>query len=94
MPKRKSRDRIHAVIANSGINQDGKTVGLNTPSGDAQAALSSRVYREAGLSPADTTFVEAHGTVGLPLDGANQIGLTDLSTGNSSRRSRRDVVRL
>ncbi|RHZ58023.1 uncharacterized protein CDV56_108373 [Aspergillus thermomutatus] len=30
--------------------------------GDAQAALSSRVYRKAGLNPADTSFVEAHGT--------------------------------
>ncbi|KAJ5177658.1 mycocerosic acid synthase [Penicillium coprophilum] len=55
-------DRVHAVIANSGTNQDGKTSGLNTPSGDAQAALSSRVYREAALNPADTSFVEAHGT--------------------------------
>ncbi|KAI3553359.1 hypothetical protein CABS03_12727 [Colletotrichum abscissum] len=41
---------------------DGKTSGLNTPSGDAQASLSSRVYREAGLNPADTAYVEAHGT--------------------------------
>ncbi|KAL4900464.1 hypothetical protein BDW74DRAFT_188294 [Aspergillus multicolor] len=49
-------DRIHAVIANSGVNQDGKTNGLNTPSGDAQAALSARVYREAGLNPGDTSF--------------------------------------
>ncbi|OQE44560.1 hypothetical protein PENCOP_c002G08845 [Penicillium coprophilum] len=55
-------DRVHAVIVNSGTNQDGKTSGLNSPSGDAQAALSSRVYREAGLNPADTSFVEAHGT--------------------------------
>ncbi|KAK6702033.1 hypothetical protein SNK04_011938 [Fusarium graminearum] len=55
-------DRIHAIIANSGMNQDGKTPGLNTPSGEAQAALSRRVYQEAGLNPADTSFVEAHGT--------------------------------
>ncbi|KAF7445064.1 Polyketide synthase module protein [Pyrenophora tritici-repentis] len=55
-------DRVHAIVANSGTNQDGKTSGLNTPSGDAQATLCSRVYREAGLNPADTSFVEAHGT--------------------------------
>ncbi|KAI1060451.1 hypothetical protein LB506_007030 [Fusarium annulatum] len=55
-------DRIHAIIANSGMNQDGKTPGLNTPSSEAQAALSLRVYQEAGLNPADTSFVEAHGT--------------------------------
>ncbi|WXC49306.1 hypothetical protein QX201_008988 [Fusarium graminearum] len=58
----KHNDRIHAIIANSGMNQDGKTPGLNTPSGEAQAALSRRVYQEAGLNPADTSFVEAHGT--------------------------------
>ncbi|KAH6966040.1 hypothetical protein EDB82DRAFT_480382 [Fusarium venenatum] len=58
----KDGDRIHAIIANSGMNQDGKTPGLNTPSGEAQAALSRRVYQEAGLNPADTSFVEAHGT--------------------------------
>ncbi|RGP65177.1 polyketide synthase [Fusarium longipes] len=58
----KDGDRIHAVIANSGMNQDGKTPGLNTPSSEAQAALSLRVYQEAGLNPADTSFVEAHGT--------------------------------
>ncbi|KAJ4009092.1 hypothetical protein NW752_009387 [Fusarium irregulare] len=55
-------DRIHAIIANSGMNQDGKTPGLNTPSSEAQAALSLRVYQEAGLDPAHTSFVEAHGT--------------------------------
>lgn len=47
------------------MNQDGKTPGLNTPSGEAQAALSRRVYQEAGLNPADTSFVEAHGTVSV-----------------------------
>src|SRR6478752_4657440 len=60
-------DRVHAIIANSGMNQDGKTPGLNTPSGEAQAALSLRVYQEAGLNPAHTSFVEAHGTVSLTL---------------------------
>jgi len=58
-------DRVHAIIANSGMNQDGKTPGLNTPSSEAQAALSLRVYQEAGLNPADTSFIEAHGTVSL-----------------------------
>ncbi|EXA46383.1 hypothetical protein FOVG_07101 [Fusarium oxysporum f. sp. pisi HDV247] len=58
----KDGDRVHAIIANSGMNQDGKTPGLNTPSSEAQAALSLRVYQEAGLNPADTSFVEAHGT--------------------------------
>ena len=63
MLTRDGSDRVHAVIAHSGVNQDGKTAGINNPNGAAQAALSTRVYREAGLDPGDTVFVEAHGTV-------------------------------
>jgi acyl transferase domain-containing protein len=58
-------DHIHAVIAHSGINQDGKTSGISVPSGEAQAALIKRVYAEAGLNPAKTVYVEAHGTVSI-----------------------------
>ena len=56
-------DNIHAVIANSGSNQDGKTIGMSVPSGIAQAALMKKVYANAGLDPAETLYVEAHGTV-------------------------------
>ncbi|KAF4341752.1 polyketide synthase [Fusarium beomiforme] len=77
----KDGDRVHAIIANSGMNQDGKTPGLNTPSSEAQAALSSRVYQEAGLNPADTSFVEAHGTVSFPASGKkNQSDKNDQGT--------------
>lgn len=56
-------DSIHAVIANSGTNQDGKTNGIQLPSAAAQSALSRSVYAAAHLDPADTLYVEAHGTV-------------------------------
>jgi acyl transferase domain-containing protein len=56
-------DQVHAVILNSGVNQDGKTGGITLPSGEAQASLMKRVYANAGLNPAETLYVEAHGTV-------------------------------
>lgn len=55
-------DKIRAVIRNSGINQDGKTVGITMPSPDAQEALIRDVYRSAHLDPLETVFVESHGT--------------------------------
>ena len=55
-------DTVHAIIANSGVNQDGRTAGISLPSADAQAALVKSVYGGAGLDPRDTLYVEAHGT--------------------------------
>ncbi|WP_129305786.1 type I polyketide synthase [Streptomyces sp. L2] len=55
-------DRIHGVIRGSGVNADGRTVGLALPSARSQAALLERVYAEAGISAAEVAYVEAHGT--------------------------------
>lgn len=55
-------DKIHALIKNSGLNQDGKTAGISLPNSVAQANLMRQVYRGAGLNPRDTAYVEAHGT--------------------------------
>jgi acyl transferase domain-containing protein/NADPH:quinone reductase-like Zn-dependent oxidoreductase/acyl carrier protein len=55
-------DRIHAVVRGSAVNQDGHTDGISLPNGEAQAALLERVYREAGVSPAEVDYLEAHGT--------------------------------
>ena len=65
---------MRAVIRNSGANQDGRTVGISLPSGDAQIKLIERTYRAAGLNPAQTSFVEAHGTgtpAGDPIEAAS-----------------------
>ena len=70
----KDGDTIRAVIRNSGTNQDGKTLGIALPSGDAQAELMERTYRAAGLDPAKTSYVEAHGTgtpAGDPIEAAS-----------------------
>jgi acyl transferase domain-containing protein len=55
-------DTIRAVIRGSGANQDGKTPGITMPSPEAQANLIKRTYSSAGLSLADTSYFEAHGT--------------------------------
>ncbi|KAJ5833041.1 Highly reducing polyketide synthase sdnO [Penicillium riverlandense] len=60
-------DPIHAVIRNSGLNQDGKTAGISLPSPDAQAALMRWVYSTADVDPRNTVYVEAHGTVRLAV---------------------------
>ena len=55
-------DTIRAVIRGSGANQDGKTPGITMPSGEAQANLIKSTYSTAGLTLADTSYFEAHGT--------------------------------
>lgn len=66
-------DVIRAVIRNTAANQDGHTPGITLPSADAQEALIRKVYAEAGLDFADTSYVEAHGTgtpAGDPVEAA------------------------
>lgn len=58
----KDNDPIHAVIVNSGVNQDGRTLGIHLPSFEAQATLAESVYQAAGIDPSETLYVEAHGT--------------------------------
>ncbi|WP_329612059.1 amino acid adenylation domain-containing protein [Streptomyces brevispora] len=64
-------DPIHAVIVGSGVNQDGRTNGVTVPNGEAQVSLVRRVCAEAGITPGDLQYMEAHGTstpVGDPIE--------------------------
>ncbi|MBA5775807.1 SDR family NAD(P)-dependent oxidoreductase [Stappia sp. F7233] len=64
-------DTIHARILASGLNADGRTVGMSLPSSDAQGQLLRDIYEGLGIDPADLAFVEAHGTgtrVGDPAE--------------------------
>ncbi|KAJ5166627.1 type I iterative polyketide synthase [Penicillium canariense] len=58
----RDKDPIRAVIANSGVNQDGRTKGITLPNEHAQEKLIRRVYREANLNPDECGFAEMHGT--------------------------------
>jgi len=68
---RANDNNIRSVLVASGINSDGRTVGLSLPSSQSQAALLADVYRDFGIDPNDLAFVEAHGTgtrVGDPAE--------------------------
>jgi phthiocerol/phenolphthiocerol synthesis type-I polyketide synthase C len=67
------RDAIRAVILGSGVNSDGRTIGLSLPSETAQASLLRSVYARAGVAPEQLTFFEMHGTgtpAGDPIEAA------------------------
>ncbi|OKJ23870.1 polyketide synthase [Streptomyces sp. CB00316] len=69
-------DRVHAVLAATGNNTDGRSTGMIVPSAEAQEALLHAVYTEAGISADDLVYFEAHGTgtqVGDPAE-AEAIG--------------------
>ncbi|MGC9239933.1 MAG: polyketide synthase, partial [Acidithiobacillus sp.] len=68
---RRDGDPILAVVAATGMNTDGSKSGITVPRADAQAALLSRVYANAGLDPRELHYLEAHGTgtaVGDPIE--------------------------
>lgn len=64
-------NHIRAVVRGSGVNSDGWTKTISTPSGSAQAELIKLVYESNGLDYDATQYVEAHGTgtkVGDPIE--------------------------
>src|SRR5271166_2044006 len=66
-------DPIRAVVLGSGVNSDGRTIGLSLPSEAAQALLLRSVYERAGIAPEELAFFEMHGTgtpVGDPIEAA------------------------
>ncbi|KAI0973103.1 hypothetical protein F4678DRAFT_478311 [Xylaria arbuscula] len=59
-------DHVQAIIRETGVNSDGRTMGITMPSSEAQAALIRETYRKAGLEPTKESdrcqYFEAHGT--------------------------------
>ncbi len=80
-------DRIRAVILGTGVNSDGRTIGLSLPSEAAQAALIRTVYSRAGVTPDDLAFFEMHGT-GTPA--GDPIEAT--AVGHALGQARRDPL--
>ena len=52
----------YARIVATGVNSDGRTVGVSLPSAAQQARLLEDVYGASGVRAQDLAFVEAHGT--------------------------------
>ena len=81
------KDAVRAVILGTGVNSDGRTIGLSLPSETAQASLLRSVYARAGIAPEQLTFFEMHGTgtpAGDPIEAA--------AVGHSLGQSRSDPL--
>jgi|GEM_PF-2643839 len=64
-------DNIYGVIKSGALNSGGRTSGYTVPNPNAQAALIERAIDQAGVSPRDISYIEAHGTgtkLGDPIE--------------------------
>ncbi len=77
-------DPIHAVIASTAVNQDGKTSGLMSPSIGAQIAMMRDALKHSGLTENDIGYIEAHGTGTQAGDTAEITSLSEVY-GQSTR---------
>ena len=55
-------DNIWAIIKGSALNQNGLSSGLTIPNGLAQQEVIRQALASAGVSPTQTSYVEAHGS--------------------------------
>ena len=55
-------DRIYAVVRGVGGASDGKGKGITAPNPVGQRLAVERAWHNAGLSPAECTLIEGHGT--------------------------------
>lgn len=53
---------IYGVIEGSGINQNGKSIGITAPNSKSQINLLEKVWQDNKIDPNEITYVEAHGT--------------------------------
>lgn len=57
----KDKNSIHAVVKSVSVGQDGRTNGFTAPNGISQRNVIKQALEQAGLSPEDIDYVEAHG---------------------------------
>jgi len=59
--------RIYAVVAGYGLSCDAHHMTASHPEGDGPARAMQQALRDAGLAPADVSYISAHGT-GTPTN--------------------------
>lgn len=82
---RTADDTILAVIPGSALNHDGRSGGLTVPNETAQADVIRKACKNAGITPDEISYIEAHGTgtsLGDPIEVA---GLASVFGGGRSR---------
>ena len=55
-------DKVYAVLRGIGGSSDGKGKGITAPNPIGQILCTQRAWENAGLSPADASYIEGHGT--------------------------------
>ncbi len=67
----KDGDQVLAIIRATSVNQDGRTSGISAPNGRSQQECIRAAMAQAGVTPADISYIEAHGTgtqLGDPIE--------------------------
>ncbi|NJR55452.1 MAG: type I polyketide synthase [Acaryochloris sp. CRU_2_0] len=83
----KDGDQVWAVIRGSAMNQDGRTSSLTVPSGPSQQSVIRQALANGQISPAQVSYIEAHGT-GTALGDPIEIGALDaVFRGSHSKQS-------
>jgi acyl transferase domain-containing protein/NAD(P)-dependent dehydrogenase (short-subunit alcohol dehydrogenase family)/acyl carrier protein len=81
-------DRIHAIIVETGVNQDGRTDGITLPSQRSQVELIRDVYKRAGVAADAVSYVEAHGTGTKAGDATELNALSEAIAGSRANTDR------
>lgn len=79
-------DRVHAVIAGSGLSSDGRSPSAAVPRREGQVLAMRRAYASAAVDPASVQVLEAHATATPVGDAVEVAAMTEVFGGAASGR--------